>query len=92
MGMCNILLHLSHYSIPPNVIFTAYTLSPTVPNCPDLLQQMDSVPSQVRNHYLQGNEEAHLERAHAFKRAANLHFQLCAFVHHVEENWYPQLH
>jgi hypothetical protein len=30
------------------------------------------MPSQVRNHHLQNNQEAHLERALAFKTAANL--------------------
>jgi hypothetical protein len=35
---------------------------------------MEPTPSQVRNHYSQKNQEAHLERALAFKKAANRHF------------------
>ena len=35
---------------------------------------MEPIPSQVRNHYSQKNQEAHLERALAFKKAANLHW------------------
>jgi len=72
--MCNFLLHLSRYSIALNLLFTAYTLSPTFPNCLSSLQQMEPTPSQVRNHYSQKNQEAHLERALAFKKATNLHF------------------
>ena len=72
--MCNLLHHFSHHSIALNAIFTAYTLlSPTFPNCLSSLQQMEHTPSQVRNHYSQMNQEAHLERALAFNTAANLH-------------------
>jgi len=35
---------------------------------------MEPMPSQVTNHYSQKNQEAHLERALAFKKAANRHF------------------
>jgi len=72
--MCNFLLHLSCYSIALNLVFAAYTLSPTFPNCLSSLQQMEPMPSQVRNHYSLQKQEAHLERALAFKKAANLHF------------------
>jgi len=66
--------HCSHYSIALNLIVTAYTLlSPTSPNCLSSLQQMEPSPSQVRNHYSQNNPEAHVERALAFKKAANVH-------------------
>jgi len=34
---------------------------------------MEPTPSKVRNHYSQKNQEAHIERALAFKKAANLH-------------------
>jgi len=34
---------------------------------------MEHTPSQVKNHYFRNNQEAHLERALAFKKAANLH-------------------
>jgi len=34
---------------------------------------METMPSQVMNHYSQKNQEAHRERALAFKKAANLH-------------------
>jgi len=34
---------------------------------------MEPTPSQVRNHYSQKKQEAHLDRALAFKKAANLH-------------------
>jgi len=72
--MCNFLLHLSCYSIALNLLFTAYTLSPTFPNCLSSLQQMELTPSQVRNHYSQNNQQEHLETALAFKKAANHHF------------------
>ena len=72
--MCNFLLYVSHYSIALNLIFTAYTLSPTFPNCRSSLEQMEPTPSQVRNHYSQKNQEAHLVRALAFKTAAKHHF------------------
>ena len=72
--MCNFLQYFSCYSIALNVIFTTYTLSPTFPNFLSSLQQMEPMPSQVTNHYSQKNQEAHLERALAFKKAANRHF------------------
>ena len=34
---------------------------------------MEPTPSQVRNHYSQKNQEAHLERALTFKKATSLH-------------------
>jgi len=71
--MCNFLLHLSLYSIALNLIITSYMLSPTFPNFLSSSQQMEPTPSQVRNHYWQKKEEAHLERALAFKKAVNLH-------------------
>ena len=70
--MCNFLVNFSHYSIALNLIFTAYTFSPTFPNFLSSLAQMEPTPSQVRNHYSQHHQEAHLERALAVKRAANL--------------------
>jgi len=72
--MCYFLLYSSCYSIALNLVFTAYTLSPTFPNCLSSLQQMEPTPSQVRNHYSQKNQEAHLARALAFKKAASHHF------------------
>jgi len=45
--MCILLLHFSHNSIALNLIFTAYTLSPTLPNCLSSLQQMEPTPSKV---------------------------------------------
>jgi hypothetical protein len=35
---------------------------------------MEPMPSQVRNHYSQKNQEAHLASALAFKKEANLCF------------------
>jgi len=74
LTMCNFLHHLSRYSIAFNPIFTAYTLSPKFPNCLSSLQQTEPTPSQVRNHYSEKNQEAHLDRPLALKRASNLHF------------------
>jgi len=71
--MCKLLHHLSRYCVALNLIFPAFTLSPTFSNFRSLLQQMEPTPSQVRNHYSQKNQKAHLERALAFKKAANLH-------------------
>jgi len=70
--MCNILLHFSGYSIALNLIFTAYTFSPTFPNFLSSIPQMEPMPSLVRNHYSQKNQEAHLGRVLALKKAANL--------------------
>jgi len=70
--MCTFLHHSSRYSIALNSIFTGYTLSPTFPNSLSSLQQMESMPSLVKNHYSQKNREAHLERALAFMTEANL--------------------
>ena len=36
------------------------------------LPQMEPIASQVRNHYSQKNQEAHLVRALAFKMTANV--------------------
>jgi len=90
--MCHFLLHFSRYSIALNLIFTAYILSPTFPNCLSSLQQIEPTPSQVRNHYSQNNQEEHIERALAFKKAANLHFpsDVClpiAFLHISHCRW-----
>jgi len=73
LTMCNFLLHFSLYSIALNLLFTAYTFSPTFPNFLSSLPQMKPTPSQVRIHYSQKNQEAHLKRALTFKKAANLH-------------------
>jgi len=72
-AMSKFFLHFSCYSIALNLIFPAFTLSPTFSNFRSSLHQMEPTPSQVRNHYSQKNPEAHLERALAFKKAANLH-------------------
>jgi len=71
--MCNSLHHFSRYSIALNLIFTAYTLSPTYPNFLSLLPQLESMPSQLRNHYSQKNPKAHLQSATAFQKAAYVH-------------------
>jgi len=71
--MCNLLPHFSHYSIALNLIFTTHMFSPTFPNFLCSLPQIESIPSQVRHHYLQKNQEAHLERALKFKKAASPH-------------------
>jgi len=71
--ICNFLLHFSCHSIALNLIFTTYTLSPTFPNFLSSFQQMEPMPCQVSNHYWKKNQEAHLERALTFKKAANLH-------------------
>jgi len=71
--MCKFLRHLFRYCIALDLIFPAFTLSPTFSNFRSSLQQMELTPSQVRNHYSQQNQEAHLERPLAFKKAANLH-------------------
>jgi len=71
--MCNLLHHFSSYFIALNPICTAYTLSSTYPNCLSSLQHMEPMPSQVRNHYSQSNQAAHLEWAPAFKTLANRH-------------------
>jgi len=65
--------HSSRYCIALNLIFPAYTLSPTFYNFRSLLLQMEPTPSQVRNSYSQKSHEAHLERALAFQNAANLY-------------------
>jgi len=85
-SMCNILLHFSHYSFALNHIFTAYTLSPPFPNYLSSLQQMEPMPSQVKNHYSQTNQEAHHERTLALKQAAKLQCPSnvslwCIFLH-----------
>ena len=72
LTLCLFLLPLSCYCIALNLIFPAYTLCATFSNFRSSLQQMDPLPSQVRTHYSQKNQEAHLERALAFKKAANL--------------------
>ena len=61
----------SHYSIALNLIFTAPTLSPTFPNLQSSLLHIKPMPSRVRNHYSLKDQEAHLQRALAFKKAAN---------------------
>jgi len=71
--MSKFLHHLSRYCIALNLIFASYTLSPTFSNFRSSLQQMEPTPDQVRNHYSYKNRKAHLERALAFKQAANLH-------------------
>jgi len=71
--MCKFLHHSSWHCISLNHLFPAVTLSPTFSNVRSSLQQMEPMPSMVRNHYSQKNQEAHLERALAFKKAANLH-------------------
>jgi hypothetical protein len=70
--MLHFLHHFSHYSIALNLIFTAFTYSPTFPHIQSSLPQMEPMPSQVRNHYSQKNQEALLERALTFNNAANL--------------------
>jgi len=70
--MCNFLLHFSCHSIALNLIFIAYTFSLIFPNFQSSLPQIEPMPSQVRNHYSQKNQEVHLERALAFKKAVNL--------------------
>jgi len=69
--MCNFVYHFSSHSIAHNLIFTAHSLSPTFPNFLFSLQQMEPMPSHMRNPYSHMNHEAHLERALAFKIAAN---------------------
>jgi len=71
--LCKFLHHLSCYCISLNQIFPAFTLTPTFSNFRSSLQQMEPMPSQVRNRYWQKNQEAHGERALGFKKAANLH-------------------
>jgi len=65
--------HFSHYYIALDLIFTSHTLSSQFPNILSSLQQMEPTPSQFRNHHSQNNQEPCLERALAFKKAANLH-------------------
>jgi len=72
--MWKFLRHISRYCIALNLIFPAFTLYPILSNFRSSLQQMEPTPSQVKNHYSQKHQEAHLERALAFKKAANLHF------------------
>jgi len=74
--MCNFLHHSASYSVAPNLIFTAYTLSPTFPNILSLLQQMEPTCSQVRNQYSQRNQKAQLERALQFKKALSSETEL----------------
>jgi len=71
--MCKFLHHLFCYCIALNLIFPASTLCPTLSNFRSLLQQMESMPSQLRNHYSQKNQEAHLEKQLVYKKAANCH-------------------
>ena len=71
--MWHLLLNSSWYSTSLNVSFTAYALSPTFPNCLSSLPQMEPTPIQVRNHYSQSNQEAHLEGPLVVKNAANLY-------------------
>jgi len=71
--MCDFLLHIPRYSIALNPVFTAYTFSPTFPNFLSSLPQMEPTPCQVSNHFPPKNQEAHLERALVFKKAANVH-------------------
>jgi hypothetical protein len=78
--MFNLLDHFSCYCIAFNHMFTASTLSPTFPTCLSSLEQMEPMPSQVRNHYSQNNQEGHIEWAYAFKQATNLHFQWYHYV------------
>ena len=68
--MCTFLHHLFSYCIALNPIFPAFTLSSTFSNISTLLQQMEPMPSQVRNHYSHKNQKAQLDRALAFKNAA----------------------
>jgi hypothetical protein len=70
--MWNLLLHFSTYSIALYPIFTAYTFSSIFPKCLSLLAQLEPMPSKVQSHYSQKNQEAHLDRALAFKKGANL--------------------
>jgi len=70
--MSKLLHHLSHYWIALNLIFPAFTLSVIFSNFSSSLQQMEHTPSQVRTHYGQKDQEAHLERALALKKAATL--------------------
>jgi len=95
--MCNVLLHFSRYSIALNPIFTAYTFSPIFPNFLSSLSQMKPTSSQVRNHYLQKNQETNLERALAFKKGANCHCpsNVCLplnIVHCVPDDNCPRLY
>jgi hypothetical protein len=71
--MCNFLHHLSCHCIGLNLIFPAFTLSPTCSNFRSSLHQMEPMLCPGRNTYLQKNQEPHLKRALAFKKAANLH-------------------
>ena len=73
--MLNLVQHFFQYSIPLNHILTIYTLSPTFPNFQSWFQQIEPMPSHVRNYYSQKNQESHLERALVltFKKPANLH-------------------
>jgi len=73
----NHLHHFSCYSISPNYIFFAHTLSPRFPTFLSPFQQKKPMPSQVRNHYSQKNQDAHFERALRleFKKIVNLYCQ-----------------
>jgi len=95
--MCNFLLLFSRYSIALNLIFTAYTFSPIFPNFLSLLSQMEPTPSQVRNHYSQKNQEAHLEKALAFNKEAKFRSPstVCLplrIVHCVTDDYCPRFH
>jgi len=69
---CKSLHHLSCHCIALYLIFPNYTLSPTFPNFESLLQQMEPAPNLVMNLYSQQKQEAHLERALTFMKAAHL--------------------
>jgi hypothetical protein len=69
----DILLHFCGCSIALNLRFTTYTFSPIFPDLLSPLPQIEPIPRQVKNHYLQKNQEVYLQRALAFKPGANFH-------------------
>jgi hypothetical protein len=73
LTMCKFLHHLSHYCIALSLIFPADILSPTFSKFRSSLQQMESMPRLVKNYFSHKNQEAHLDKALAFMKTANLH-------------------
>jgi hypothetical protein len=63
----------------------------TLPNCLFSLQQKnDTMPSQVRNYYKQKNHAAHIEKALAVTKAANLHSSsnVCVAIADLHPGYY----
>jgi len=74
------LLHVSSSAIAFNPILTADTFSAIVPNFLTPLPQIKLTPGQVSMNYSQMNPESHLERALAFKTAANIYCPSNAYL------------